>query len=96
MEEKMNIIEKIYNTVDDRRENPKEGSYVNYLLEKGLDKILKKVGEEASETIIAAKNEDKQELIYETADLIFHLLVLLNHQGIRYDEILTELEGRHK
>ena len=71
-----------------------EGSYTTYLFEKGVDKILKKVGEEAAEVIIAAKNRSAEELRYEASDLIFHLLVLLQEQKLPLDEVLTELQGR--
>jgi len=71
-----------------------EGSYTTYLFEKGVDKILKKVGEEAAEVIIAAKNRDPQELRYEASDLIFHLLVLLREQKLPLNEVLSELERR--
>lgn len=70
-------------------------SYTTYLFEKGIDKILKKIGEEASEVIIAAKNSDKDELRYEASDLIFHLLVLLREQKLSLDDLLAELERRH-
>ena len=81
--------------IADRRANPKEGSYTNYLFDKGLDKILKKVGEECTEVIIAAKAEDKKETIYEIADLAYHTLVLMEQAGITVDEIKTELASRH-
>lgn len=81
--------------IADRRANPKEGSYTNYLFDKGLDKILKKVGEECTEVIIAAKAEDKKETIYEIADLVYHTLVLMEQAGITVDEIKTELASRH-
>lgn len=71
-----------------------EGSYTTYLFEKGVDKILKKVGEEAAEVIIAAKNRSAEELRYEASDLIFHLLVLLREQKLPLDAVLTELQGR--
>jgi phosphoribosyl-ATP pyrophosphohydrolase len=71
-----------------------EGSYTAYLFSKGLDKILKKVGEESAETIIAAKNNSKPELIVESADLLYHLLVLLVNQDVAVDEVLAELEHR--
>ena len=70
-------LNELYEIIKNRKAQPKEGSYTNYLFDKGLDKILKKVGEEATEVVIAAKNEDPQELIYETADVLYHLLVLL-------------------
>lgn len=90
------IIEKIYDVIKDRKVNPKEGSYTNYLFEKGIDKILKKVGEENAEVIIAAKNENKEELVYETSDLIYHLFVLLNEKEIPLEEIYKELNKRYK
>src|SRR5690606_22395677 len=73
-----------------------EGAYTTYLFDKGVDKILKKVGEEAAEGIIAAKNRNAEELRYEASDLIFHLLVLLREQQLPLDEVLAELERRHK
>ena len=78
-----------------RRENPKEGSYTTYLFEKGLDKILKKVGEECTEVIIAGKAGDKKETVYEIADLAYHVMVLMTQMGITLDDIRTELAGRH-
>nr|WP_113921639.1 bifunctional phosphoribosyl-AMP cyclohydrolase/phosphoribosyl-ATP diphosphatase HisIE [Alkalibaculum bacchi] len=90
------ILKQLYKTIEDRRANPVEGSYTNYLFEKGIDKILKKVGEENAETIIAAKNNSKEELIYESSDLIYHLLVLLVNQGVSLEDIFGELEKRHK
>ncbi|HZJ83186.1 MAG TPA: bifunctional phosphoribosyl-AMP cyclohydrolase/phosphoribosyl-ATP diphosphatase HisIE [Clostridia bacterium] len=88
------VLQEVYNVILDRKENPKEGSYTNYLFEKGLDKILKKVGEESAEVIIAAKNRAEDEVVYEVADLIYHLLVTLVDQGINLDEIYLELEKR--
>lgn len=73
-----------------------EGSYTTYLLEKGLDKVLKKVGEEASEVIIAAKNPNTEELIYEASDLTYHLLVLLYIKGLTFNDVLKELTKRHQ
>jgi phosphoribosyl-ATP pyrophosphohydrolase/phosphoribosyl-AMP cyclohydrolase len=87
-------LEEVYQTIDDRKRNPREGSYVSGLIAKGLDKILKKIGEEAGETIIAAKNEDKKEIIYETADLWFHTLILLAYSGITTEDIYEELGRR--
>ena len=80
----------------DRKENPVEGSYTTYLYEQGVDKILKKIGEESAEVIIAAKNPDKSELIYEASDLMYHLLVLLREQGVELEEIKDQLTGRMK
>ena len=78
-----------------RKNDIKEGSYTSYLFEKGLDKILKKVGEEATEVIIAAKAEDKKETVYEIADLLDHLMVLMTEAGISLDEVKAELASRH-
>ena len=85
-----------YAIVKERGENPVEGSYTNYLLEKGLDKILKKVGEECTEVVIGAKNRSKEEVTYETADLIYHLSVLLYEQGLTWDDIGKEILNRRK
>lgn len=87
-------LEELYAIIKERKKTPKEGSYTNYLFDKGLDKILKKVGEEATEVVIAAKNEDPQELVYETADVLYHLLVLLVEKGVSYEAILEELASR--
>ena len=87
-------LEELYAIIKERKETPKEGSYTNYLFDKGLDKILKKVGEEATEVVIAAKNEDSRELVYETADVLYHLLVLLVEKGVPYEAILEELASR--
>ncbi len=89
-----NIIQSVYNIIKDRKTQPKEGSYTNYLFDKGIDKILKKVGEENAEVIIAAKNPDKGELIYETSDLLYHLMVLMVEKGISWDDVLDELQQR--
>jgi phosphoribosyl-ATP pyrophosphohydrolase/phosphoribosyl-AMP cyclohydrolase len=91
-----NMLQTLYKIVKDRKETPKEGSYTQYLFDKGVDKILKKVGEESAETIIAAKNQSKEELIYETSDLLYHLMVLLVNQGVKLDDIMEELKKRHK
>ncbi len=88
------VLKALYETVLNRRDNKKEGSYTCYLFEKGIDKILKKVGEECSETIIAAKNCDNSETVYEIADLIYHLMVMMVQQGIELDEVLSELDKR--
>lgn len=90
------IIDELYGVIEDRRSNPKEGSYTNYLFEKGIDKILKKVGEESAEVIIAAKNAAPDEIRYETADLIYHLLVMLSQTGLRPSEVFAELEKRRQ
>jgi len=82
--------------IKDRKLNPKEGSYTNYLLEKGVDKICKKIGEEASETIIAAKNADREELIGEISDLAYHILVLMFKQKVTIEDIKSKLSERQK
>jgi len=87
-------LEKLYAVVKDRQENPQEGSYTCYLFEKGIDKILKKVGEECSETIIAAKNEKNEDTVYEIADLIYHLMVMMAVQDIDIKDVLDELDKR--
>ncbi len=89
-----NILQDLYAVVRDRRENPQEGSYTCYLFDKGLDKILKKLGEESSETIIAAKNGDKEETVGDITDLLYHVIVLMAHQDIDIGEVLTELQER--
>ncbi len=89
------IIFDIMKTVKDRQVNPVEKSYTNYLFNEGIDKILKKVGEEAAEIIIASKNPDKDELIYEMSDFIYHAIVLLVERGVEIEDILKELTKRH-
>ena len=88
------IIDDIYKVILDRRENPKEGSYTNYLLDKGIRKTCKKVGEEASETIIGAIAGDTDNVRYEVADLLYHLSVLLVQCGLTWEDIYAELEKR--
>ena len=92
--EETDILKELYDLISDRKENPKEGSYTNYLFEKGLDKILKKVGEETSEVIIGAKNKNKEELVYEISDLIYHLLVLMVNENVTIEDINRELIRR--
>ena len=87
--------EKLYELIKDRKINPNEKSYTSYLFEKGLDKILKKVGEECTEVIIAAKNNDNDELRYEIADLYYHTLVLMIEQGLTIQDVKDELAKRH-
>lgn len=94
--EALKVFDLLYNRIVNRKEEPIEGSYTKYLFEKGIDKILKKVGEEASEVIIASKNDDKEEIIYEVSDLMYHLLVLLVDRDISFDEIRQELFERYK
>lgn len=88
----LNILEE---TIKDKIEHPQEGSYTKYLMDEGLDKILKKNGEEMTEVIIAAKNNDKEELVAETSDLLYHLLVLLQMQGVELSEVEGKLNERH-
>ena len=88
------ILHDLYNVINDRKLHPKEGSYTNFLFEHGQDKILKKVGEEAAETIIASKNMDKEEILYEMGDLWYHCLVLLAFHNISPSELLGELQNR--
>lgn len=90
----LNVFTDVYNLIEDRKENPKEGSYTNYLFTKGIDKILKKCGEEASEIIIAAKNSDPEEIKYEVADFLYHLMVLMSLKGITWEDIVKELDNR--
>lgn len=94
MESPSFVVDEVYATIEERRKNPVEGSYTNYLFTKGLDKILKKVGEETAEVIIGAKNRNKEELTYEIADLVYHTLVLMVEQGIKPEDIRRELKRR--
>ena len=85
----------LYQVIESRRDNPQEGSYTCYLFEKGLDKILKKVGEESTEVIIAAHAHDRNETVYEIADLAYHVMVLMIEAGICLEDIHRELASRH-
>jgi len=87
-------LDEVYSVIEDRKQNSRDGSYVSGLFEKGLDKILKKIGEEAGETIIGAKNGDRDEIVYETADLWFHSLIALSYFGITPSDIYRELGKR--
>ncbi|MEH6987020.1 bifunctional phosphoribosyl-AMP cyclohydrolase/phosphoribosyl-ATP diphosphatase HisIE [Cytobacillus firmus] len=89
----LNTLEKV---IEEREKTRPEGAYTTYLFEKGVDKILKKVGEESAEVIIAAKNRDKEELKWEAADLIYHLMVLLREQELPFSEVLKVLNKRHE
>lgn len=95
MNEYKDIIDTLYSVIKERKQKPEEGSYTTYLFKEGVDKILKKVGEESSEVIIGAKNNSKEEVIYETSDLVYHMLVLLVEMGITTDDIKEELYKRH-
>ena len=86
----------LYEMIEDRKNNPKENSYTNYLLNEGIDKICKKIGEEATETVIAAKNTNKDELIGEICDLIYHTEVLMFDKKITINDIKQKLTERHK
>ncbi len=88
------VLYELFEVIKDRQIKRPEGAYTTYLFAKGLDKILKKVGEESAEVIIAAKNREKSEVIYESADLIYHLLVLLVEQGVELSDIFSELKSR--
>ena len=90
----MELIKNEYDVILERKEEKAEGSYTAYLFEQGIDKILKKVGEECTETVIAAKNNDNTETVYEITDLLYHVLVLMAHQGITPDDINAELAKR--
>ena len=90
----LQVFESVYAVIEDRKANPKEGSYTNYLFDKGIDKILKKVGEEAAEIIIAAKNPNPEEVKYEMADFLYHAMVLMVEKGLTWDDIVGELADR--
>lgn len=90
----MDLIKNEYDVILERKEEKAEGSYTAYLFEQGLDKILKKVGEECTETVIAAKNNNNTETIYEITDLLYHVLVMMAHQGITPEDIEAELAKR--
>ena len=90
----MDIMRELYSVIMDRKEHPVEGSYTNYLFEKGTDKISKKLGEEAVEGVIAASQRDRKATIQEIADLEYHLLVLMADRGITLDDVETELRSR--
>ena len=90
----LKVFEDVYAVIMDRKKNPKEGSYTNYLFDKGLDKILKKVGEEATEIVIAAKNPDAEETKYEISDFLYHLMVLMAEKGVTWEDITSELAQR--
>lgn len=88
-------VQGLYDLLVGRNESRPEGSYTTYLFEKGIDKILKKVGEENTEVIVAAKGDDKKETVYEIADLMYHVMVLMVHMGITVSDVLKELASRH-
>lgn len=90
----LKVLESVYDIINDRKEHPKEGSYTNYLFEKGTDKILKKLGEECTEIVIAAKNPDPEEIKYEISDFLYHCMVLMVEKGVTWEEITQELSQR--
>ena len=91
----LTVLTEIYDTIRDRKCNPKEGSYTNYLFDNGIDKILKKVGEECTEIVIAAKNPDTEEIKYEISDFLYHCMVLMVERGVTWEDITKELDNRH-
>ena len=90
------VLKGLYDVILSRRDAPQEGSYTCYLFEKGLDKILKKCGEECSEVIIAAKNGKKEDTVGELSDLLYHLTVLMVNEGIPFEDVEAELARRHQ
>jgi phosphoribosyl-ATP pyrophosphohydrolase/phosphoribosyl-AMP cyclohydrolase len=90
------VLADLYKLIEQRKELRPEGSYTTYLFNSGLDKILKKVGEEATETVVAAKNPDAERLTSETADLLYHVMVLLVERGVDLSDVIAELKGRRK
>ncbi|SCX00237.1 phosphoribosyl-ATP pyrophosphatase /phosphoribosyl-AMP cyclohydrolase [Lachnospiraceae bacterium YSD2013] len=90
----LSVLTDVYDVIMDRKVHPKEGSYTNYLFDKGIDKILKKVGEEATEIVIAAKNPNANEIKYEISDFLYHVMVLMAEKGVTWDEIMKELANR--
>lgn len=90
----LEVLNDVYEVIMDRKVHPKEGSYTNYLFDKGVDKILKKVGEECTEIVIAAKNPNPNEIKYEISDFLYHVMVLMAEKGVTWDEIMTELANR--
>ncbi len=88
------VLDNVFGVIEDRKKNPREGSYTNYLFDKGIDKILKKCGEEATEIVIAAKNPDNEELRYEISDFMYHVMVLMAEKGLTWKDIAAELAQR--
>ena len=94
VENPLMVFQEVLDVIKDRKQNPKEGSYTNYLFEKGIDKILKKLGEEATEIVIAAKNPNANEVKYEISDFLYHMMVLMVEKDVTWEEITTELANR--
>lgn len=90
----LKVFEHVYGIIGDRKAHPKEGSYTNYLFDKGIDKILKKIGEESAELIIAAKNPNPEEIKYELSDLLYHAMVLMVERGVTWEDVIRELANR--
>jgi phosphoribosyl-ATP pyrophosphohydrolase/phosphoribosyl-AMP cyclohydrolase len=90
----LKVFESVFQVIKDRKVHPKEGSYTNYLFDKGIDKILKKLGEEATEIVIAAKNPNPEEIKYEISDFLYHMMVLMVEKGVTWEEITEELARR--
>ena len=90
----LKVFESVMGVIKDRKVHPKEGSYTNYLFDKGIDKILKKLGEEATEIVIASKNPNPNEIKYEIADFLYHMMVLMAEKGVSWEEIVEELAKR--
>lgn len=90
----LRVFQDVYDVILDRKAHPKDGSYTNYLFDKGIDKILKKVGEECTEIVIAAKNPDKEEIKYEISDFLYHVMVLMAEKGVTWEDITRELARR--
>jgi len=90
----LRVFENVFAVIQDRKQHPKEGSYTNYLFDKGLDKILKKLGEEATEIVIAAKNPNANEIKYEISDFLYHMMVLMAEKNVTWEEITAELARR--
>jgi phosphoribosyl-ATP pyrophosphohydrolase/phosphoribosyl-AMP cyclohydrolase len=87
-------LDNVFDVIKDRKVNPREGSYTNYLFDKGIDKILKKVGEEATEMVIAAKNPNENEIVYEMSDFLYHMMVLMAEKNVSWEDITDELSRR--
>lgn len=94
MDKEKDVFKELYDTIEDRKINPAPSSYTNYLFREGIDKILKKVGEESSEVIIASKNASKDDIIYEIADLVYHIEVLMSLKGITINDLADEMKKR--
>ncbi|MBT5954492.1 phosphoribosyl-ATP diphosphatase [bacterium] len=92
----LSFLNELEGILEERKKNPTEGSYTSTLMKQGLDRILKKIGEEAGEVIIAAKNKDAEELKNESADLLFHLMLVLKNEGLSIKDVVKVLESRHK